>query len=50
MTEFEKVEGAVRPSKMSEGEWKIFVEISRVLTDIEEYVLDSELTAITGVS
>lgn len=50
MKEIGEVNNSVRSSSMTDEEWSVFVKFSKILEDIDDNILDSELSAITGVS
>ena len=49
MKEIGEVNNSVRSSSISDEEWAVLVKFSKILEDIDD-ILDSELSAITGVS
>lgn len=50
MKEIEKTQTNIQPSNVKDSDWKTIIQFSKILTDIEEVILDTELSAITGVS
>ena len=49
MKEIGEVNNSVRSSSITDEEWTVLVKFSKILEDIDD-ILDSELSAITGVS
>lgn len=50
MKEIGEVNNSVRSSSITDEEWAVLVKFSKILEDIDDDILDSELSAITGVS